>query len=347
MIADAGCEREARRARLRYVLDDDAWLRRERGPGGFVYVDASGRPAPDEAVERATRLRIPPAWRGVRICPLPDGHLQAVGRDARGRKQYRYHPAWVELRQQDKFATLAAFGRALPALRARRDRDLDIPELRREKVLATIVWLLEHTLVRIGNTEYAEDNESYGLTTLRDRHVRFLGRRQAELVFTGKSGVKHEVCVEDPRVVRIIRQCFEIPGYELFQYRDAGGTRHIVHSGDVNEYVSDAAGADVTAKDFRTWGGTRLSSIILYTAPEPETEREARQAVVDAVKAVAEHLRNKPATCRKFYIHPTVIDCYRAKTLKPRFDKAVAEATSDACAGLRPREYALVRLLEG
>jgi DNA topoisomerase-1 len=305
-------------ARLVYVSDAMPGIRRERRGDAFVYRDSEGRTLVDpEALARIRRLAIPPAYTDVWICPIADGHLQATARDARGRKQYRYHPQWREQRDADKFDRLIAFGRALPRVRARVARDLaaggrGAPS--REVVLATIVQLLDTTFLRVGNDEYARSNGSYGLTTLRDRHAGIKGSR-LRLSFRGKSGVRHEVEIDDPRIARVVRRCQAIPGQELFQYVDADGSVRSVGSGDVNDYLGEAAGGErFTAKDFRTWHGTvqalELTRLACSGAPEGKTTGAgiAQQVLAE----VARRLGNTPAVCRKAYIHPRVLELGKA-----------------------------------
>jgi DNA topoisomerase-1 len=270
--------------------------------------DARGRKVRDRAVlQRVARLAIPPAWTDVWICPDPQGHLQATGRDAKGRKQYRYHPDWMALRNQTKYERLLRFGTALVPLRKRTERDLALSGLPREKVLATVVRLLETTLIRIGNPAYVKQNQSHGLTTLRDRHVEVVGQR-LRFNFKGKSGVAHAIEVEDPRLARIVRQCRDIPGYELFQYYDEEGEARTIGSGDVNAYLREAMGEDFTAKDFRTWAGTVEAAALLAAAGPQEAAKDARAAVVATIQEVAARLGNRPTTCRKYYVHPAVVE---------------------------------------
>lgn len=300
-------------ARLVHVDDSMPGIRRQRRGKGFSYTDPEGRPIRD-AGERArlAALAIPPAWTDVWICRDPDGHLQATGRDARGRKQYRYHPEWTRRRGETKYARLAAFGRHLPALRRRLRRDLAREGLPREKVLAAVISLLEDTLVRVGNEEYARSNHSYGLTTLRARHLVFR-RGRAHLRFRGKSGQPHAVDVDDARLARVLRRCRQLPGQALFQYYDADGQRQAVDSGQVNDYLHEVLGEAFTAKDFRTWGGTLAALAILLRTPLPDdgSERAIASALAAVVREVAAELRNTPAVCRKAYIHPLVIEAWR------------------------------------
>ena len=299
-------------AGLHYVEADAPGLRRERRGRGFRYVDAQGRPVRDaETLERIRMLAIPPAYRQVWICADPCGHLQATGIDARGRKQYRYHPQWRLLRDQAKFARMAAFAEALPRLRQRLRRDLARSGLPRAKVLAAVVALLDATRSRIGNDEYARDNGSYGLTTLRRRHAEPRGA-VLQLRFTGKGGAAHALRVVDRRLSRIVRRCQQLPGQRLFQYLDAAGRRHAIDSGQVNDYLREAMGGDFTAKDFRTWGATLQALALLAATPLPEhSERQCRACVLQTVRAVAESLRNTPAVCRKSYINPQVFEAWR------------------------------------
>jgi DNA topoisomerase-1 len=299
--------RSARLAGLRHVTDGRPGIRRQRRGKGFSYLDAAGQLLRDPRERRRiAALAVPPAWTEVWICPLGNGHLQATGRDARGRKQYRYHHDWRTVRDETKFGRMAAFGEALPRLRARLESDLALPGLPREKVLAAVVKLLETTLIRVGNEEYARENDSFGLTTMRSRHVDVAGAT-LRFRFRGKSGREHEVAVADRRLARVVRACRELPGHELFQYVDESGERQAVDSADVNEYLRAVTGEDFTAKDFRTWGGTVLALAALRAA---DRELEARRAIVDAVKRVADRLGNRPATCRKYYVHPAVLAAF-------------------------------------
>jgi DNA topoisomerase-1 len=292
---------------------------------------------------RIRALAIPPAWRDVWICPAPNGHIQAVGRDQKGRKQYRYHARWREVRDEAKYERMIAFARALPAIRSRVERDLRRRGLPREKVLATITRLLEVTLIRVGNEEYARHNRSYGLTTLRDRHVRFAGPRVV-FRFRGKSGKSHEVGLEDRRLSRIVKRCQDLPGEELFQYLDGAGRGQSIESGDVNAYLRDASGCDFTAKDFRTWAGTVLAAWRLRALRGVGSAREARRNVLRAIEQVAARLGNTVAICRRCYVHPAVVESYLDGTLvralaRPR------RAMRDGSAALSPQESAVLALL--
>ncbi|HEX2648464.1 MAG TPA: DNA topoisomerase IB [Burkholderiales bacterium] len=321
--------RAARAAGLRYVADSTPGVSRRRNAGGFRYFKPGGAPVRDAAtLKRIRALAIPPAWTDVWICPREDGHIQATGRDARRRKQYRYHERWRDVRDAEKYGRLAAFARALPRIRRRVARDLALPGLPREKALATIVRLLETTFIRIGNEEYARANASFGLTTLRDRQVQVDGAK-LRLRFRGKSGVPHEVALADRRLAHIVQRMQELPGEELFQYADEGGAPRAIESNDVNEYLRSIAGAEFTSKDFRTWAGTLLCLRALRRLPAPESPGAGRREVTRAVEAVARELRNTPAVCRKCYIHPAVVQGFlegRLGQLAARSDQAALSA---------------------
>lgn len=305
----------ARAAQLRHVSDDAPGITRHQAEHGFDYRDPAGELIADfDTLRRIKALAIPPAWRDVWICPLANGHIQAVGRDARGRKQYRYHARWREARDETKFGRMLLFGRVLPRIRAAVNADLRRRGLPRERVLAAIVRLMELTLFRVGNVEYSKANKSFGLTTLRDRHAVIEGDR-IELSFRGKSGVRHEGCITDRRLARIIKNCRDLPGYELFQYLDESGERHTIDSADVNHYLREISGEDITAKDFRTWAGTHLAAMALREIAAVDTKTAAKSAIVRAVEHVAKHLGNTVAVCRKCYIHPAIFEGYLDGTL--------------------------------
>ncbi|WBS00327.1 DNA topoisomerase IB [Pseudoduganella sp. SL102] len=336
----------ARAAGLRYVTDGKPGLSRSATPGGFRYVAADGSAVDDEAtLARIKALAIPPAWTDVWICPQANGHLQATGRDARGRKQYRYHARWRSVRDDVKYERMIAFGQALPGIRQAVDAALKLPGLPREKVLATIVYLLEHTMMRIGNEEYARENKSFGLTTLRNRHVRVDGR-EVEFRFRGKSGVFHDVKVADRRLARIIERMRDLPGQELFQYVDDDGTTHAIDSSDVNDYLRGITGEDYTAKDFRTWSGTVLAALALQAFEKFDSETQAKKNVVRAIESVAKKLGNTPSVCRKCYVHPAVVEAYMdGAELAALRARAEAEFTSDLHT-LQPEEAAVLALLQ-
>jgi len=299
----------AEEAGLHYVSDDRPGYTRRANNGEFEYLDTEGKTIGDEQrLLRIKGLAIPPAWTDVWICPSQSGHIQATGRDARGRKQYRYHDRWRELRDENKFGRLAAFAKALPNIRRRVAQDMRLPGLPRRKVLATVVRLLERTFIRIGNEEYARENKSFGLTTMQDRHVTVKGA-QLRFRFRGKSGRAHEVDMTDRRIAKIVSKCQELPGQDLFQYIDDGEVRDVA-SQDVNDYLREITNENFTAKDFRTWAGTVLAAIALNAQGEFETKKHAKANVKTAVCAVAQLLGNTPAICRKCYVHPAIIEGY-------------------------------------
>jgi len=317
--------RAAKIAGLRYVTDRMAGIRRIGTNKTFRYFGPNGRLIRDAStLTRIRALVIPPAWTDVWICPIEEGHLQAVGRDARRRKQYRYHARWREVRDETKFDRMAAFGKVLPKIRARVKRDLARQGLPKEKVLATIVRLLETTLARVGNEEYTKQNGSYGLTTLRNRHVDVTGAK-VDFYFRGKSGVKHQLSVTDPHLAKIVKRLRDLPGYELFQYVNGDGERRSIGSADVNEYIREISGADFTAKDFRTWAGTVLAIDALCECKPFSTKKQAQRNIVEAVKKVAETLGNTVAVSRKCYIHPGVFEKYvRGALSRPSKESDVA-----------------------
>jgi DNA topoisomerase-1 len=336
----------ARAAGLRYTSDDRPGIVRRRAGKGFSYRGPDGQPIRDErTLARIRSLAIPPAYTDVWISPDPRGHLQATGRDAKGRKQYRYHPRWREVRDETKYDRMIAFGQALPRIRERTDQDLRLPGLPREKVLAAVVQLLEKTLIRVGNDEYARQNGSYGLTTLRDKHVR-VEESRVRFNFRGKSGIEHRITLKDRRLARVVKRCRDLPGYELFQYLDEDGQRQTIDSSDVNDYLREITGQDFTAKDFRTWAGTVLCSLTLQEFDPCVSETEAKKNVVAAVKRVSERLGNTPSVCRKAYIHPTVLDSYLdGSLLQALHDLAEQEFTASS-PGLDPAEAQLLALLQ-
>jgi DNA topoisomerase-1 len=336
----------AKAAGLRYVHDDRPGIRRERQGDGFRYLDAGGDPVTDDTtLARIKSLAIPPAWTEVWICPQANGHLQATGRDARGRKQYRYHPRWRAVRDEVKYERMLNFGQALPGIRKEVDRALSLPGMPREKMLATIVYLLEATMMRVGNEEYARANKSFGLTTLRNRHVKVDGS-DVEFRFRGKSGVYHKVQVHDRRVARIIRRSRELPGQELFQYVGDDGETHSIDSSDVNDYLRSITGEDYTAKDFRTWSGTVLAALALQEFEKFDSEAQAKKNIVRAIESVAEKLGNTPTVCRKCYVHPVVLDAYLDGTvLEVMRERTEQELLVDLHA-LQPEEAAVLAMLQ-
>ncbi|HXE10885.1 MAG TPA: hypothetical protein VN633_02115 [Bryobacteraceae bacterium] len=306
----------AKQAGLRYIVPKGPGIRRVRKGKGFVYFDPDGRRVGDQdTLTRIQSLVIPPAWTSVWICPDPNGHIQAVGRDARNRKQYRYHSKYRAIRDAIKFDRMAAFGKVLPRIRRAVTRDLKRSGLPKEKVLAAVVNLLEETYIRVGNEEYAEENGSFGLTTMKNRHLKVFGN-VLRFQFSGKSAQRHEITVEDARLARILRKCKDLPGSALFEYVDESGNPQQIDSGDVNDYLRQISGGDFTAKDFRTWGGTCLAaSFLLEKCATQPADRPLTKTLVEVVKGVALRLGNKPATCKKYYIHPIVMERYSLGTL--------------------------------
>lgn len=324
-------------AGLRYVSDAQPGIRRVRCGRGFSYKSASGQTVRDQAVlDRIASLVIPPAWTDVWICHRANGHLQATGRDAKGRKQYRYHPRWRKVRDEAKYSKMLDFGLALPAIREATEADLKSPGLGRDKVIATCVRVLDEHVVRIGNTTYARDNDSYGLTTLRCKHA-LISSGTVRFVFRGKSGKKASFEITDERLTKIIRKCRTLPGHELFQYLDEAGESHVIGSSDVNDYLQRITGQDFTAKAFRTWAGSVAAYEYLAAVAAPNSKALADNCVVKAVRAVAERLGNTPAVARSSYIHPLVVDEFSTAGLQP---------CSHARSGLSAAESALLRLLE-
>ena len=338
-------EESAEEAGLRYVSDANPGIRRRRAGKGWAYYDASGGRITDEKrLAWFKRLAIPPAWTDVWICTDRRGHIQATGRDARGRKVYRYHPRWRQVRDEAKYGLMLAFARALPKIRKRVEADLALPDLPRQKVLAAVVALLERTRIRVGNEEYARENRSFGLTTLRARHARIRGG-QMTFAFKGKSGKEHEVEVADRRLARIVARCQELPGQQLFQYVDDDGERHSVASDDVNEYLREITGEDFSAKDFRTWAGTVLAAMALQEFREFDTEADAKRNVVRAIETVAEKLGNTPAVSRASYVHPQVIDAYLEGDLLQQVREEADRKLRQDLAKLTAEEAAVFALL--
>ena len=332
-------------AGLRYVDDSKPGLTRRKTAKGFRYLDAKGAPVRDPAVlERVRALAVPPAYTDVWICPRANGHIQATGRDAKGRKQYRYHPEFRQARESAKFERIMAFADALPGIRGRIDADMARRGLPRERVLATVVHLLENTLIRVGNDDYARSNKSYGLTTLRDPHVTVAGSEMT-FRFKGKSGKEWNLSIRDRRVARIVKACQDLPGQELFQYLDDDGERRDVTSADVNAYLREITGQDFTAKDFRTWAGTVLAALALHEFEAFDSDAKAKRNLRDAIESVAARLGNTPTICRKCYIHPEVLDCYLEGALLVQVKEAVEEELADDLHRLKPEEAAVLALL--
>ncbi|MBE7217191.1 MAG: DNA topoisomerase IB [Caulobacteraceae bacterium] len=325
-VEEPDYEAVAKAAGLRYVDETAPGLGRKKAGKGFSYTGLDGKPIRDgDEIDRIRKLAIPPAYTDVWISPDARGHIQATGRDDRGRKQYRYHPDWAAARAETKFARMSAFGKALPIIRERVDRDLRKHGLPKDKVVAAVVSLLEQTLIRVGNDEYAKENKSFGLTTLRVRHAQFHGS-EIRFKFKGKSGVEHETGVKDRRLARIVKQCQDLPGQRLFQFVDAEGERHGVDSDDVNDYLREITGEHFTAKDFRTWAGTVAAAKALSMQPPPATERAAKHAMTLCVKATAGLLGNTPAVCRSSYIHPEVLTAFAEHRLPESFATSEGDA---------------------
>jgi DNA topoisomerase-1 len=335
----------AKQAQLRYVDDSAPGITRHKARNGFDYRLPDGALVGDiDTLKRIRSLAIPPAWTNVWICLHSNGHLQATGRDARGRKQYRYHPRWREVRDEAKYSKLLIFTHVLPQLRARVEEDLKRPGLQRERVLAAIVRLMELTFFRVGNSEYAKANKSFGLTTLRDRHVAIEGSR-IHISFRGKSGKHHETDINDRRLARIVKDCRDLPGYDLFQYVDDDGERHTVGSAEVNEYLREITGEEITAKDFRTWAGTQLAAEALREFEGVGSEAERKRAVVRAVEKVAKHLGNTPTICRRCYIHPAVLEGYLDGTMLQALAENTRMYLAENIGGMSAEEAAVTAFL--
>ena len=335
----------AKAAHLRYVNDDKpGFTRKPDGKGGWRFLDTDGKRITNkETLARIKSLGIPPAYRDVWICPLANGHLQATGRDARGRKQYRYHPRWREIRDAAKYDRMLAFGAMLPAIRRRVDEDLSRRGMPREKVMATIIYLLEKTCIRVGNDEYAHSNQSYGLTTLLNEHVHISGST-LRFRFRGKSGKDHDIALRDAAAARILRKCQDLPGHELFEYTGEDGAVHRVHSEDVNEYLREIAeGEEFSAKDFRTWAGTLFCASYLAESEAAASQSQGKRVVAEAIKRVSQRLGNTPAVCRKCYVHPAVIEAFQEGAAV--LDRTVTAHAAPDGFGLNPDEAAVLRFL--
>lgn len=334
----------ARRASLAYVSDEEPGFRRKRAGKGFFYIDARGKRITDPAeIDRIDAIVIPPAWTDVWISPDSEGHIQATGRDDRGRKQYRYHPRWTAFRDEAKYATLADFARTLPKLRERVDADLRKREVPRERVVALIVWLLDNTMIRVGNSAYARDNNSFGLTTLKAKHLEIEGSK-LRFEFKGKSGKEWRLQLTDRRLARVMRTIQDLPGQRLFQYVNGDGVRRAVTSQDVNDYIREATGADFTSKHFRTWGGTISAAALFEQTPVPDSQRGKAREMNAIIDKVAERLGNTRAVCRQCYIHPAVMDSWSAGTL-PEEMKSVRRSVRKPFAGLDLEETIVLKWL--
>ncbi len=340
--------KSATRAGLTYVSDGFAGITRRRAGGGWAYFAPNGARIRDpDKRKRLNKLAIPPAWTDVWICPDPSGHIQATARDARGRKQYRYHSSYREARDRSKFRHMLEFSEILPLLRERVERDLRAEDLTRNQLLATVIRLLDKTLIRVGNDEYARENRSFGLTTLRQRHVQVSGT-SLRFTFRGKSGVEHNVALTDGRLARIIQRCQDLPGQELFQYLDSAGKRAAISSDDVNAHLREITGRDVTAKDFRTWGGTMHAAMALHAMGAPASRREADRNILLALDKVAERLGNTRTVCRKYYVHPSLLSAYLlGRTVElPSIDSQQPVRRGVRAAALRRDEVAVLQFLQ-
>lgn len=336
----------ARAAGLQYMPDSVPGIRRKGAGKGFFYLDHRGRRITEvNEVTRIQRITVPPAWTDVWICPRPDGHIQATGRDAKGRKQYRYHPRYRAIRDETKFERILEFSKVLPHLREQVEYDLSRPGLPRQKILAAVIGLLEATLIRVGNDEYARDNESYGLTTMRDRHAAVEGWK-VRFDFRGKSGVDHAISITDRRLARIVQHCQELSGEELFKYVDEKGRRRAVDSGDINDYLVETTGGNFTAKDIRTWSGTVLAAAALRDLGVVDSESKTKANILVAIDAVADRLGNTRAVCRKYYIHPRVLELYREGHVVDAPRPSKEHERGGGTAALRCDEVAVLELLE-
>lgn len=336
----------AEAAGLVYVSDSKPGITRRKTGKGFAYFDRSGKRIDDEKnVERIRKLAIPPAYTDVWICPNPRGHIQATGRDVKGRKQYRYHPKFREVRDSTKFEHMFEFARSLPRIRETIETHMRLKGMPREKVLATVVYLLENTLIRVGNDDYAKDNKSYGLTTLKNRHVKVEGS-ELRFRFKGKSGKEWNLQIKDRRIAKLVKECQEIPGQELFQYLDESGERRDVTSSDVNDYLREITGRDVTAKDFRTWAGTVLAALALAEFETFDTDARAKKNVRAAIESVAGRLGNTPTICRKCYVHPEVVHSYLQGEMMLEVKARVENELRNHLGELKPEEAAVLTLLE-
>jgi DNA topoisomerase I len=336
----------AETAGLLYVSDEEPGIRRKKSGKGFTYVGPDGKKVGDEAtLERIKSLVIPPAYTDVWICPKANGHIQATGRDAKGRKQYRYHPAFREVRESTKYEHMLEFARGLPAIRKTVDEHMSLRGLPREKVLATVVHLLENTLIRVGNSDYVKQNKSYGLTTLRDPHVKVEGG-ELRFQFKGKSGKTWKLQVKDRRIARIVKACQDLPGQDLFQYLDENGERQSVTSADVNAYLKEITGREITAKDFRTWAGTVLAALALAEFEAFDSEAKAKKNIRAAIEKVSGRLGNTPTICRKCYVHPEVFASYLDGGLLLDIKEEIEAELREDLPGLKPEEAAVLTLLQ-
>lgn len=341
---DPELKKKLKKEELRYATDSTSGLMRQRINGKFKFYDLSGKKITDKnTLERIEDLKIPPAWKNVWISPYKNTHLQATGIDEKKRKQYIYHEDWTKIMQENKFSKMVDFGLSLPKIRGRISYDMKRDELDKRKIIATVVWLLEHTFIRIGNEEYSKNNDSFGLTTLRNRHVKVKGK-EITFNFVGKSGVPNELSISNPTVAKIIKKCIELPGYELFKYVDDNKDLHVVDSQDVNEFLKETTKDDFSAKDFRTWGGTDISANFFYKIGHSDDPKIIKTNIKDAVKKVSDHLNNTVSVCKSYYIHPTIFKTYEEKILIPHFGKH--DGKKPSISGLNWNEEALIKLLQ-
>lgn len=329
---------------IHYRKDTDLPWRRVKRGGSFIFTNQNGKRILNGAKARVLGLKIPPAWKNVVISADPDDYVQAIGVDDRGRKQYIYHPEWVKRNQEKKFDQMINFGERLPTLRKTVRAHMNERKLTKDRVIATVVWLLEHTFIRVGNKAYAEENQSYGLTTLREKHIKVRGNT-LKFSFEGKSGVSHELDVTNPRVAKTVKSCLDLPGYQLFQYLDDAGVKQVVDSQDVNDYLQAYAGSDFSAKDFRTWGGSILAGHSFFKKGSPSDESDLKSKIGDVVAVVSSHLGNTRSVCRKYYIHPAVIESYERDILVPHFKRSYKRSSAKKL-GLTPEEYATWSLIK-
>jgi DNA topoisomerase-1 len=335
----------ARAAHLIYVNDHDPGIQRMKRGKGFIYLDDDGKKICDELqILRIQKLRIPPAWKNVWICKSAEGHIQATGIDALGRKQYRYHPLWNELRNRTKFDRLLQFGEKLPVLRLQMETDMSLKDLCERKVLALVIGLMERTYIRIGNNGYEKLYGSYGLTTLKDQHVTISGSKM-RFSFRGKKGIYHDISLTNRKLARIVKQCREIPGRELFQYYDDAGHRHAIDSGRVNNYLKEITGEDFTAKDFRTWAGTLNALRIFRQVGEAATDAERKKRIIEVIDQVSKQLGNTRTVCRKYYVHPLLIELYEKQALQNYFNQLDRIEDPDGLTGWTEDELLLLRIL--
>lgn len=334
--------KDLKHAQLRFIDSSVRGISRRKTGNGFQYFDFDGRITSKTILDRIKSLKIPPAWTKVWVCPSSTGYLQATGLDIKGRKQYIYHPEWRRICQENKFSKLSDFGKVLPKIRDKVKKDILGSQLDKERVLATVIWLLEHTFIRVGNEEYAKENAHFGLTTLRNKHVKVRGKT-VKFEFKGKSGVDHTIEVIQPAIAKVIKACIELPGYEIFQYIDEAGFRHSIDSENVNLYLKQVTGEDITAKEFRTWGGTTLSAVTLNKFGPYDTEDSLRRNLHETISQVAKHLGNTVKVCQSYYIHPTIIETYRRNVFIPNF-RGYMES-KNKIDGLSKEEFAVLNIL--